>query len=183
MISIGTMAQMAGSGLILEFGVAGGSSITGLAKAVPDRLVYGFDSWEGLPEDWDDAAGNIVHPKGDYRCPIPSLYELPSNVRLVRGLFQDTLPRFLEGLVSSKQTAFVHIDCDLYSSTFYVLNQLKDYLNGAIVAFDELFGFPEYEAHEGRALRDFVAATGYQLNLIGNQHKNGAGFRFVKRGK
>jgi hypothetical protein len=39
-------------GAILEFGVAGGYSITRIAHAVKGRPVHGFDSFEGLPENW-----------------------------------------------------------------------------------------------------------------------------------
>ncbi len=34
-----------GSGLICEFGVAGGKSIRFLAKLFPERTIYGFDSF------------------------------------------------------------------------------------------------------------------------------------------
>src|SRR5215831_6087032 len=41
----------AADGLCLEFGVAAGNSIRRLAKA--GRQIYGFDSWQGLPHDWN----------------------------------------------------------------------------------------------------------------------------------
>ena len=39
-------------GLIVEFGVRTGKTINHIANAFPDRRVFGFDSFEGLPEDW-----------------------------------------------------------------------------------------------------------------------------------
>ena len=39
-------------GLYLEFGVRSGSTITHIARQIPDNTVYGFDSFEGLPENW-----------------------------------------------------------------------------------------------------------------------------------
>ena len=59
------------SGLVLEFGVASGSSITGIAGEMPHRTVYGFDSFEGLPEDWTDDDGNLHNTKGTFAQPVP----------------------------------------------------------------------------------------------------------------
>ena len=58
---------------------------------------------------------------------------------LVRGWFDQTLPRFL---ADNPHVAFalVHVDCDLYESTKVVLSQLWDrVVPGGIVLFDELF--------------------------------------------
>lgn len=38
-------------GVIVEFGVADGGSIGWFTKKYPDVTVFGFDSFEGLPED------------------------------------------------------------------------------------------------------------------------------------
>src|SRR4051794_5813195 len=40
------------TGLFLEFGVYRGYTIRYIASRVPGRQVYGFDSFEGLPEPW-----------------------------------------------------------------------------------------------------------------------------------
>ena len=40
-------------GLWMEFGVYRGTSISNFAKFCP-TTIYGFDSFEGLPETWDD---------------------------------------------------------------------------------------------------------------------------------
>ena len=39
-------------GEVLEFGVYAGGSITRTANALPNMTIHGFDSFEGLPEDW-----------------------------------------------------------------------------------------------------------------------------------
>ena len=44
------LAETPARGLILEFGVYRGHSIRYLAERVPDREVFGFDSFEGLRE-------------------------------------------------------------------------------------------------------------------------------------
>ena len=38
-------------GRYLEFGVASGTTINLIAEEKPDEKIYGFDSFEGLPED------------------------------------------------------------------------------------------------------------------------------------
>jgi len=70
-------------GLLLEFGVYRGDSINTFAKALKakgdSRTIYGFDSFEGLEEDW---VGHAVQ-KGffDLAGIIP---EVESNVSLIR---------------------------------------------------------------------------------------------------
>lgn len=44
-------------GLVAEFGVFRGSTLRRIAEALPGRTVFGFDSFEGFPEDWDLAYG------------------------------------------------------------------------------------------------------------------------------
>jgi hypothetical protein len=39
-------------GLVMEYGVASGHTINQIADGFPHRTVYGFDSFQGLPEDW-----------------------------------------------------------------------------------------------------------------------------------
>jgi len=147
-------------GLLLEFGVADGASTRFLAARTP-RVVHGFDSFEGLPEDW---TGN-KDPKGQYstggRMP-----DVPANVRLHRGWFSDTLPGFLEA--HSEEIAFMHIDCDLYSSTRTVLEATAGRLReGTVIVLDDYFNFPGWRNHEFKALQEFVRATGIEYEYIG----------------
>ena len=74
------------AGLVLEFGVAGGESVRQIAAERGGR-VYGFDSFEGLPENW---FGYLR--KGYFAQPLP---RVPANVTLVKGWFSDTLEDFL----------------------------------------------------------------------------------------
>ena len=58
-------------GLVLEFGVFMGSSINYFAKKLPkidvltDKTVHGFNSFEGLPEDWMQEGG-VMGKKGTF---------------------------------------------------------------------------------------------------------------------
>lgn len=40
--------------LVLEFGVAGGYTLNLIGSFFPDVTVWGFDSFEGLPQSWRD---------------------------------------------------------------------------------------------------------------------------------
>lgn len=137
-------------GLTLEFGVAGGESIRQIAT-VRKGPVYGFDSFEGLPEDWF-----AYLRKGFFAQPLP---RVPGNVTLVKGWFSDTLEGFLsqhEGSVS-----FLHIDSDLYSSADYVLRALEGRIvPGTVVLFDEYWNYPGWQQHEFKAFAEFIARTG-----------------------
>jgi hypothetical protein len=109
-----------------EFGVAlGGSASFFLGQLPEDGKMYLLDSWEGLPEEWH---GN---PRGHFACDPPDFGD-PRAV-IVKGWFEDTaaLPDVLD---------FVHIDCDLYSSTKTILNSIK-VRPGTIILFDELWGY------------------------------------------
>jgi hypothetical protein len=142
------------SGLFLEFGVATGRTIRAIAE---EHLgpVYGFDSFEGLPEDWYGGYG-----KGHFAT--DSLPSVPPNVELIKGWFSDTLPGFLEkhpGPVS-----FVNVDCDLYSSTRDVLHLLCGrFQPGTVIQFDEYFNYPGWRNHEYRAFQELVSERGLKF--------------------
>ena len=119
----------------LEFGVATGRSINTIASFTPNGAkVYGFDTFEGLPEDW--AGHNAV--SGTFKQ--ARLPKVLNNVVLIKGLFENTLPSFREQMLDN--ISFCHIDCDLYSSTKTILDTVGDKLSaGSYVLFDEYFNF------------------------------------------
>ncbi|WP_395699775.1 tetratricopeptide repeat protein [Aquabacterium sp.] len=118
-------------GLVLEFGVRWGKSIRQLAALVPGP-VHGFDSFEGLPEAWHH------EPRGSYSTG-GQLPEVPPNVTLHRGWFNESLPPFL--LSQPGPLRLANIDCDLYSSTATVLSLLAGRVGpGTVLVFDEYIG-------------------------------------------
>lgn len=173
-------------GLILEFGVADGGSIKKIASLVAPRLVYGFDTFEGLPEDWEgylDDEGKIMHPKGYFKG-RPK--EVPDNVKLIEGLFQDTLHGFLKE--HPEPIALIHIDCDLYSSTKCVLTQIHDRIQeGSIFIFDEIKGYggknsPDiWKEHEWKAFNEFLVDTNCRMEYLGHHDYFAAGFKVSPR--
>jgi hypothetical protein len=156
----------------MEFGVSVGTSLRKIAASVDPRVVYGFDCFTGLPEDWSNEANIVRHSRGTFAGRIVNP---PSNTVLIEGLFQETLPQFLEH--NSAPIAFVHMDADLYSSTKFVLDCLATRLAGAIVAFDELKGDPCFDWHEGRAWKEFTSER--QVIHLGDQHECGGVFQVV----
>lgn len=118
----------------LEFGVFQGESLRSwcrLNQNAESRFV-GFDSFEGLPEDWTPEKR-----AGTFKTDLPSIDD--SRCRLVKGLFQDSLYPFLDGF-RPRGRLVVHIDCDLYSSALFCLAALNCWLiPGSIVIFDEFY--------------------------------------------
>jgi predicted O-methyltransferase YrrM len=146
-------------GLYLEFGVFRGNSINRIAKMVPERTIYGFDSFSGLPEDWMDA------PKGSFAVPGPPAKE--ENVEFVIGWFDSTLPGFCHSK-GETPVAFVHIDCDLYSSTQTIFAQLKSKIvPGTVIVFDEYFNYPGWRQHEWLAFKEYIAHSGRTYRYLG----------------
>lgn len=140
-------------GLVMEFGVRFGSTIRQIAALV-DQEVHGFDSFEGLPEQWNH------EPKGSYSTNgvIPNV---PDNVALYAGWFEDTLPAFLNSHVGPVR--FMNIDCDIYSSTKTVLDLLADrIIPGTVIVFDEYIGNEHWREDEFKAFQDAVVK--YQWN-------------------
>jgi predicted O-methyltransferase YrrM len=135
-------------GLILEFGVATGRTITHLASCFPNNKIYGFDSFEGLPENWH---GDFS--RGTFQQPMP---RVPCNVELIKGWFRDTLPNFVKEN-ASVDIRLLHIDCDLYSSTKTVFDNIAPLLStGSIIVFDEYWNYPGWQHHEHKAFRELV---------------------------
>ncbi len=146
-------------GLVCEFGVFEAETINRIASRLPDRPVFGFDSFEGLPEHWRLDFGPGAFSTGG--C----LPRVEPNVTLVKGWFDATLPAFAAG--HAGPVALLHIDCDLYSSTKCVLEHLGGRLvPGSILVFDEFFNYPEWEEHEFRAFSEFAAARGLRHEYL-----------------
>lgn len=149
------IARRRPDGLILEFGVYTGRTINFIADRVPDATVFGFDSFAGLPEDW-----RPDFRKGTFATSPPAVRP---NVRLVIGLFEETLPPFLAG--HAGPVSLMHVDCDLYSSTRTVLTLCRDRIRaGTMIVFDEYWNYPGWQDHEHRAFMEFIAATGWRFD-------------------
>jgi hypothetical protein len=64
--------------------------------------------------------------------------------------------------------SFLHIDCDLYSSTKTVLHYLGNRIrSGTVIVFDEYFNYVGWRNHEYKAFAEFIAASGLSYRYIG----------------
>jgi hypothetical protein len=150
-------------GMALEFGVYKGETLARIAKARDDKQVFGFDSFQGLPESWlpDHQAGRFGpdDPAGVQAAP-----EVP-GAELVVGWFDETLPGFLAA--HPGPVALLHVDCDLYSSTKIVLDHVGPRLRpGSVVVFDEYFNYPGWQGHEFLAWQEYVAQHGIKFSYL-----------------
>jgi hypothetical protein len=87
MLDIVLEAIQSCAGDVFEFGVSSGESFLQFLDRCPDRQIYGFDSFEGIPEDW------WTRPKGTFAAPPPQFTN--PNGHLVKGWYDESLPRFL----------------------------------------------------------------------------------------
>lgn len=136
-------------GLFLEFGVFKGESINFFSSKNKDKKFYGFDSFEGLPESW---AGSEF-AKGHFSL-NGHLPQVNQNVELIKGWFDETLPKFLENV--NGNIGFLHVDADLYSSTKTILDCLSGRMvSGTIILFDEYQGYPGWRNSEYKAWQEY----------------------------
>ena len=148
-------------GLFMEFGVATGNTIRQIAEHAPSgATVYGFDTFSGLPGDW---TGHVETAGAFRQKGVP---KVPANVQLVRGLFGETLPGFMEN--HEGPVSFAHIDCDLYDSTIDILQSIGARLQpGTHLLFDEYFNYPGWRLHEHKAWQEFTKANGMTYSYLG----------------
>jgi Macrocin-O-methyltransferase (TylF) len=152
-------------GLYCEFGVATGGTINYIASLTA-KPIHGFDSFEGLPEDWRDGMA-----KGYFaRTGLP---KVRSNVILHKGWFDQVLPGWKTRYAGP--LAFVHMDADLYSSTKTVLDSLADRMvPGTIIQFDEFFMYPGWKLNgEYKAFTEFRDAHNLQFEFLGYSVESG----------
>ncbi len=148
-------------GLYVEFGVAGGDGSRRFGEALkPHGLTLtGFDSFEGLEEDW---TGIQTGREAGAFTQGGKLPKVPGNVTLVKGWVQDTLPSYLKDN-GTRPFAFVHLDMDTYTPTAYSLQAIKKRLvKGTVILFDELYGYPGWKHHEYKALTEVLKEGDYQ---------------------
>jgi O-methyltransferase len=136
----------------LEFGVYEGASIRewiALNRHESSRF-FGFDCFYGLPETWNLRGGAVAVGTFDTGGQVPNVGD--SRVTFTKGLFQQSLPGFLEHF-EPRSRLVIHLDADLYSSTLYVLSRLHELMVPGTILF-----FDEFITEEYRALKDYAAS-------------------------
>lgn len=151
------MKQATLSGLVLEFGVNYGATLR-LIAAAAGQQVHGFDSFEGLPENWHDQSTGAYSTHGERP-------RVPDNAELHAGWFEDTLPEFLS--THTEPIRFLHVDCDLYSSTVTIFKNLGSHIvPGSVIVFDEYLMNGAWREDEFKAFQEAVDEYGWQYEYI-----------------
>ena len=138
-----------------EFGVWRGEAFRYLIRTL--KKGYGFDTFQGLPEDWHDekvgsysSGGNVPKIKGG---------------EFIVGKFEDTLPRFFAE--DRPMASIINFDADLYSSTICALNFSRPVIDKhTILIFDEFIINENWEQDEYKALEEFCATNEYTYEVL-----------------
>lgn len=157
------MTKIPAEGELIEVGVFEGVSVNFIAdtltKRGDKRLVHGFDSFQGLEEDWaGEALGSAFF---DLKGRLPAVRP---NVRLHKGWVQDTLGPFYAERGGKPKVALIHIDTDTYTPARHILAISKPLLTpGTVIVFDELIGYPNWRNHEFKALQETLPRDRYRF--------------------
>lgn len=134
-------------GAIYEFGVYKCGSLQKICNYIKDNdcfypaNIYGYDKWEGLPEE---TAGVNVFEKfhtGAYKTKVPHLYKLRNAldyqyIYLINKWFKD-----LDDTDHDYEKALiVHVDCDIFQSTIEALDWMIQndlIIKKTLIAYDE----------------------------------------------
>jgi O-methyltransferase len=154
-------------GCIVECGVWRGGMSAGIADALPGRLHYLFDSFEGLPVAKEIDGPKAVAYQADTSSPLyydncraernvaesTMQRSAARSFLTVPGWFKDTLPHF----VPDEPIALLRLDGDWYESTIECLTHLYRHVTiGGLIILDD------YYAWDGcaRAVHDFLSQQG-----------------------
>lgn len=144
--------------LYMEFGVYRGDTTRYWSKLLrnPRSKLHGFDSFEGLPENWLPQ-----RPRGHFSLQgqVPVVDD--RRIQFFRGWFEQTLAGYT---LPEHDVLVLNFDADLYSSTIFVLNALeRAIVPGTYLYFDEF----NHRFHELRAFSEFTQRTGMRCSLLG----------------
>lgn len=167
-------------GCYVECGVAAGAQIIAMAYGAPNKNIYAFDSFEGipLPSNRDDqmpgigflttveqsllprpgkqvlqSSGATVVSEADFWHHIDTCFGEDNKIITVRGWFEETLPPFV-----SYPIAILRLDGDLYNSTWVCLQHLfPKVITGGCVIVDD-WELPGCRA----ACEEYFALIGYK---------------------
>lgn len=127
---------------------------SGLLKN-PASQLHGFDTFDGLAQDWHPGGEKGAYSTGGRLPEIPD-----PRVQFFQGLFEDTLPTYVPP--QAYEALVINIDCDLCSSALFVLRSLAPYVRpGTFLYFDEF----AYD-NKLRAFHEFQVATSKRFPLL-----------------
>src|SRR4030095_10735776 len=97
----------------------------------PETKLHGFDSFEGLPEDFDMYG---PYRKGTFSVQgaVPTIDD--ARICFFKGWFDEVLPTYS---VPEHDVLVINMDADLYTSTICVLHHLRPWIRaGTFIYFD-----------------------------------------------
>ena len=175
-----------------EFGVYKGDGIRAFRHWFgPEQKIWGFDSFAGLPPDSLDRFHISNFKPGDFAFSnLNQILKLfprdeekkklyPNNTELIHGYYNESLTAGLARERGMRPARFVHIDCDLYSSTADALEWM--YTSGllqvgTLLLYDDWWNIPcskgaapslsPLDTGEGRAHAEFAKRYGLRFTCV-----------------
>lgn len=160
-------------GDFVECGVGEGGTFAMLAYLIGsrgwenERMLWGFESFEGWPEPSEFDKSPREPKKGEWqidehvwrdRFEKSGIFaEFPNlQVQVAKGFLGQTLPKFPQ----DRKIAFLHLDVDLYQGYWDGLRYLFPRVSlGGIVAFDEYNEWPNREAYRFGEIEKWPGCT------------------------
>ena len=158
---------------VYQFGVYTGKSICEIHRNFQkiDKsidVIYGFDSFEGLPECTNQERKESIEKHGEYQWKsgdfnshewhgvddakqhLETVFEkyIDCKVELIEGWFENILNKNTIKKYALKPALFVDVDVDIYSSCYEVLDFLFKYdiaVPGTLIGFDDWGGTPKWK--------------------------------------
>lgn len=135
-----------------EVGVYKGGTLRVIAESDPDKMVIGFDTFSGLPQElWNKDEPHKPREFNDtsYEYVAQQLNDL-YNVTLIKGIF----PQSAHGVYADLRYSFVHIDVDYYQSVFEsIVFFVPRMAKNGIILFDD-YGWKQCPGVE-KAIGDY----------------------------
>ena len=134
--------------------------------------LHGFDTFTGLPFSWNSL------PAGSFST-FGNLPNIEGDVYFHRGLFRDSIPKFLEETgdyqsQSDSQShppqplAFANIDALLYASTLDILESVHSrVVSGTVFVFADYLCHPTWRQDAFRAWRECCKRFGWSYEYLG----------------
>jgi O-methyltransferase len=151
-------------GVYVECGIAAGAQVIALAYAAPNKTIYAFDSFQGIPmpSNKDNQMPGIRMLSKEEQCKLPNpgeqvlkssgatsvpLEDFINHLKTagvysdkiipVRGWFEDTTAGIPKGHVMDP-ISILRLDGDLYNSTYVCLYNLYPLCrNGSLIIIDD----------------------------------------------
>lgn len=179
------------SGDYYEFGLFRGGTFLAASQSLgavgnTTARMYGFDSFQGLPEATSIDAGDPRFFEGQFACSRQEVEEnLASNgmdmarATLIEGFYEDSLTEALRSQHDFKPASVVLLDCDYYTSTKVALDWMTPYLRvGTRMLFDDWFSHDDdQELGQQKALAEWLEAhPGFRVEYLEDFEANGRSF-------